>query len=132
MTDTNLTVVGNRTGDAEALQTDTDSLGSLGSTLHALLDGDSSTTYVCPLGILKADTLSVLANLVRINTNTIANLISLFDILYTVFIKSSNNLLDSALLALEFHFSYHSCLSLYYSLRGSILLTTPCSALVRP
>ena len=105
MTDTNLTVVGNRTGDAEALQTDTDSLGSLGSALHTLLDGDGGTTNVCPLGVLKADTLSVLANLVRINADALANLISLFDILDTVFVQSGNNLLDSALLAFELYFS---------------------------
>ena len=107
MSDTNLTVISHRTWDAEALQTDTDSLSSLSSSLHALLDGDSSTANISPFGILKADTLSVLANLIRINTCFFANLISLFDILDTILVKRSNHLLDTALLAFKTYFSYH-------------------------
>ena len=83
MAKTYLTVIGNRTGDAEALQTDTDVLGSLNSalvtSLLTLLESDGATYYVSPLGVLKADRLSLLTSLVRINAITVTNLVSLFN-----------------------------------------------------
>ena len=131
MAETYLAVISYRTGDAEALQTDTDGLGCISSCLNTLLDGDSGTTNVCPLSILEADTLSLFAHQIRINTSLFADLISLFYATDTICIQSSQHLLLAALLAFITYFSNHSCVS-PYSLRGSIDLTTPCSAVVRP
>ena len=131
VTQTHLAVVGHRAGDAERLQTDTDGLGSVGGILHALLDGDGCTAYVGPFRILKADALGVLANLVGVHTGFLANGVGLFDGLDAVGIQSGDDLVDATLLTLEFHFSYHGFF-LLYSLRGSIVFTTPCSAFVRP
>ena len=75
MTQTHLTVVGNRTGDTEALQTDTDSLGSVSGSLHTLLDSDSGTTNVCPLSVLEANALCVLTHLIGVNTSFFTNLV---------------------------------------------------------
>ncbi len=131
VSDTYLAVVGNRTGDAEALQTDTDSLGSLGSILHALLDSDGCTADVCPLGILETDALSVFTHLVGVDTCIFANLVCLLDAVDTILLQSSKHLVDAALLTFKTYFSYHILIP-PYSLRGSIALTTPCSAVVRP
>ena len=83
MTQANLTVIGYRTGNAEALQTDTDVLGSLDSALVTglltLLESDGATYNVSPLGVLKADRLSLLTSLVRIDAVTVTNLVSLFN-----------------------------------------------------
>ena len=129
---TNLTVVGNRTRDAECLQTHADSLCTISSSLAAALDGDGSTANVCPLCILEADTLSVLTHLIRINTCSLANLVSLFYALDTLSVEGSENLRLATLLTFVTYFSNHVFVSPYYSLRGSIALTTPCSAVVRP
>ena len=132
MTDTYLAVVSHRTGDAESLQTDTDSLGSISSIRATLLQSDGATYYISPLGVLKTDHLRLFAGLVRIQASCFADGISLFDVLDTIFVQGSENLLHSAVLALKFHFSNHIAGPPYYSLRGSIDLTIPCSGFVRP
>ena len=99
--------VSSRSGDAEALQTDADGLSSLGSCLDLLLDCDGGTAHISPFCILEADALGVLANLVGVNTYVLANLVCLFYVFDAVGVEGSQNLLDSALLALETYFSYH-------------------------
>ena len=145
MADTDLTVVGNRTGDAEALQTNTDSLSSVSSILHALLNGDGGTADVCPLSVLEADALRVLTHLVRIYTCLVTNLVGFFNAVDAILLQSSKNLVNTALLTLKLYFSYHrnnrflilnlqsvNLSILNYSLRGSIAFTAPCSLVVRP
>ncbi len=61
VTNTYLAVVSHRTRDTEGLQTDTDSLGSVSGVLAAFLQRDSGTYYVSPLGVLKTNTLGLLA-----------------------------------------------------------------------
>ncbi len=107
MTQTYLTVVGNTTGDAEALQTDTDSLGSVSGSLHTLLNGNGGTANVCPLGVLKTDTLSVLTHLIGVNTCLITNLVGFLNTIDAILFQSCKNLVDTALLALKLYFSYH-------------------------
>ena len=83
MAKTNLTVIGYRTGNAETLKADTDVLGSLDSALVTglltLLESDGATYNVSPLGVLKADRLSLLTSLVRIDAVAVTNLVSLFN-----------------------------------------------------
>ena len=132
MADAHLAVVGYGAGDAECLQADADGLGSVGSILAALLDGDGRTYHVSPLGVLEANHLRVFASLIRIQTGLFANSVRLFDIFDAVLVQSSQNLLHTTVLTLKLHFSYHSLVPPYYSLRGSIALTIPCSGFVRP
>ena len=105
VTKTNLTVVGNRTWDTERLETDTDGLGSVGSILAALLDGDGSTYHVSPLSVLEADGLSFLASEIRIDAGFLANFVSFLNVFDSVLIQSSDNLLDATILRLKFNFS---------------------------
>ena len=105
VTKTNLTVVGNRARDTERLETDTDSLGSVGSILAALLDSDGSTYHVSPLSVLEADGLSFLASEIRIDTGFLANFVSFLNVFDSVLIQSSDNLLDATILRLKFNFS---------------------------
>ena len=79
MTDTYLTVVSYRTRDTEGLQTDTDSLGSVSGVLAAFLQRDCRTYYIRPLGVLKTNTLGLLAGQIRIEAVLLANLVSLLD-----------------------------------------------------
>ena len=96
--DTNLAVVGNRTGDTEALQTLTNIVGSLNSVLCLFLQSDSGTYYISPLCVLKANHLCFLTSLVRIDAGCITNLISLFDGGDTVAVQTSKDLLDTTVL----------------------------------
>ena len=99
--DTYLTVVGDRSCDAECLQALADSLCGVGSRRAALLDCDSRAYDVCPLGILEADRLSLLAHLVGVDTFLIADALGLLDALYAVLRKHSVDVVDSALVALK-------------------------------
>ena len=121
MTQTHLTVVGNRTGDTEALQTDTDSLGSVSGSLHTLLDSDSGTTNVCPLSVLEANALCVLTHLIGVNTSFFTNLVGFLNTIDAILFQSSKNLVDTALLTLKLYFSNHSLLR-SASVRASKLL----------
>ena len=131
MSQTYLTVVSHTSGDAESLQSDTDGLGALGSALAALLDSDSSTGDVSPLCIFKADALCVLANLIRIDAQLVANFVCLFEVLDAIGLEGSVDLCLTTLLAFVLNFSNHTVVP-PYSLRGSIDLTMPWSAVVRP
>ena len=95
MSETHLTVISDRTWDTECLKTDTDSLSGLCSVLASFLQSDGSSYYICPFRILEADRLRIFASLIRIKTILLANGVSLFDILDTVFVKGSENLFDS-------------------------------------
>ena len=79
VTDTYLTVVSYRTRDTECLQTDTDSLGSVSGVLAAFLQRDCRTYYIRPFGVLKTNTLGLLAGQIRIEAVLLANLVSLLD-----------------------------------------------------
>ncbi|EJW94940.1 membrane protein [gut metagenome] len=107
MTDTYLTIVSYRTGDAECLKTFTDVLSSLYSVLSLLLERNSRTYNVSPLCVLEADHLGAFALLIRIKTILFANLVSLFNIFDTVLVKSSKNLLNATVLAFKLYFSNH-------------------------
>ena len=132
VSDTYFTVIGHRTRNTESLQTDTDSFGSVGCILASLLQCDGRTYHVSPLCIFEANHLGFFASLVRIQTSFFTDFVSLFNIFDTVFVQCSQNLLDTTVLTFKFHFSNHNLVPPYYSLRGSIDLTIPCSGFVRP
>ena len=123
MTNTYLTVVSHRTRDAEALQTNTDSLGSISSSLYTFLDSDSSTTNICPLGILKADTLCFLAHQIWVNTSLFTNLVGLFNTVDAILLQSCKNLVDTAFLTLKLYFSNHRRSSLFFTWINSLYCT---------
>ena len=67
VTDAHLTVVGHRAGDAKCLQPFADGLGSFGSRLAALFDGDGRTYDISPFRILETDGLGLLAHLIGVD-----------------------------------------------------------------
>ena len=91
MSETYFTVISYRTRNTECLKSDTDSLGSFSSVLAAFLQCDGCSYYISPFGILEADRLRVFASLIRIKTILLANSVSFFDILDTVFVKGSED-----------------------------------------
>ena len=95
MAKTNLAVFSNGTGDTESLKTDTDSGSSISSLFAALLNSNSATYSVSPLCILKADRLSFFNNFVRVDTVSIANVLTLINRVNSKFLKSSKNLRKS-------------------------------------
>src|SRR5574344_686799 len=115
MTQTYFTILCYRSRNTERLQTYTNSLSAVSCSLAALLQSDSSTNNISPLGILKADALSLLASFIRIQAELVANCVSLFNIFNTVSIKSSKNLLHSTVLILKINFSNHILVSLFFT-----------------
>ena len=79
VSETNLTVFGNRTVDAEALQTDSDVLSSFLSVLSACLKSDSSAYAVCPAYVFKADRLNSLSNFIRIEACSLTDFTALLN-----------------------------------------------------
>ncbi len=93
VTETNLTLVSNRTGDTESLEAFTDSSSSVSSLCAALLDSDSAAYSVSPLSILEADRLDAFNELVYIETLCLTYLSTLFDRVDAVFLDNSKDLL---------------------------------------
>ena len=78
MTETNFSVVSNRTRDTEGLETETDLFSSLCSGLNAVLYSDSGTYYVSPASVLEAYRLDTLNYVICVNALFIAYCLSLF------------------------------------------------------
>ena len=115
VTYTYLAVVSHRARDTECLQTDTDSLGSVSGVLAAFLQRDCRTYYIRPFGVLKTNTLGLLAGQIRIEAVLLANLVSLLDGSDTVSVQSGENLFLAAVLRLKFYFTNHSLSSLVFA-----------------
>ena len=60
MTETDLALKGDRTGDTESLQPRTEGSGDLGGDLQVLLDRDGRAEDISPAGVLKTDRLDLL------------------------------------------------------------------------
>ncbi len=99
---TNLAVFSNRAGNAEALQTDTDSGSGVRSFGATLLDGDGCADNICPLSILKADGLGFFDDLVRINAVSIADLLALVDGVDSVFLQCCEDLCLASFITFKF------------------------------
>ena len=98
VTQTNLSLVCNRTRDAESLKTLADGSSSVSSSAAALLDCDGSTNGVCPLCVFEADRLNALYHLVYIQTGSLGNFRSALDGIDAVFLQNSQNLCFSSLI----------------------------------
>ena len=101
MTETYLAVVGNRSGDAECLQTFADSLCRVGCVYATLLDSDSRAYDVSPLRILEADRLRLLAHLVGIETFLLANRFRILNTVDTILCKHGIDFIYAALVTFK-------------------------------
>ena len=106
MTETDLTVLGNRAGDAERLKTDTDCGSGVSGLCAALLDCDSGAYRVSPLCVFKADRLCFFNNLIGVDALGVANFLALVDRVDTVFLESGENLRFSSFVT--FKLSYYT------------------------
>ena len=105
MTQTYLAVLGNRAGNAEALQTDTDSGSGVSGLYATLLDCDSGANRVCPLCILECDGLCFFDDLIGVDTLRVANFLTFVDGGNAVFLESGKDLRLASLVSLKFcHF----------------------------
>ena len=108
MAESDLTVIGDRTGDAEALQAFANIFCSLDCIFCLFLQRDGGAYDIGPLRVFEAYHLGLLTSLVRIETCCVTDLVGFFDILDAVFVERSENLLDTAVLTFKFYFSNHS------------------------
>ena len=130
--ETYFAVVGYRAGNAEGLQADTDGFGSFGGVFAAFFQGDGATYDVGPLGVFEADGLGLFAGFVGVKTILVADGVCLFDVFDAVFVESSDDLFDTAFLALEFTSLIIVSCPPCYSFRGSMYFTAPASFEKRP
>ena len=99
--DTNLTVVGNRTGNTEGLQAEADLFCCVSCVCYAVLDGDCRADNVCPTCVFKADRLNALYHVIYINALFVTNLFCLFNRGDAVLFQLSIDLVDSSLITLK-------------------------------
>ena len=96
-----LPVLGNRTGDAEGLEAHTDALGGLGGGLDALLQSDGRAHAVGPAGILKADGLDALDDVVGVEAGGLADVAALLHAGNSVLRQDGIDLVDSSFVAFK-------------------------------
>ena len=101
VTDTDLSVVCDRTRDAEGLQAETDFLRCVGSCLYTVLNRDCRADDVGPTGIFKTNWLNALYQIVYINPLVIADLLGLFDRSDAVLVQLCIDLVDSSFIAFK-------------------------------
>ena len=102
MAKTNLSVLSNRAGDTESLKTDTDSSSSVSCLGAARLDCDSCAYNICPLSVFEADGLCFFNDLIRVDTVSIADILTLVDRLNTIFVKSREGFRLTSLVTFKF------------------------------
>jgi hypothetical protein len=103
-----LAVVSNGARYAESLEAFADSLGSVSSSLAALLDSDSSAEGVSPLSVLESDRLEALYDLVGINALLVADLLGFVQILDLIFLANLIDGVNAALIAFKCCHCIHS------------------------
>ena len=118
MSDADFAVVSDGAGDAEALETFANVVGSLDSVFCSFFEGDGSTYNVCPFSVFEANHLSLLTGFVRVETCFFTNFVGFFDGSDTVCVQTSKNLLDATVLRFELNFSKHNNSSLFLVLTG--------------
>ena len=96
-----LAVLGNRAGDAEGLQALADGLGSVGSGGHVLLQSDGGAHAVRPGGVLKADGLDALDDVVGVEASGLADVAALLHAGNSVLSQDGIDLVDSSLVAFK-------------------------------
>ena len=106
---TDLTLIGYRTGDTEGLKSLANSFGGLCGRLDALLDGDGGAHGVSPGGVFKADGLNALYDTVCIHTCGVADGFGILHILDAVLVEHGEDLIDSSFVSFK---GNHSCTSI--------------------
>ena len=101
VSETDLSVLGDRTGDAERLQTDADRSRRIGSLGAARLDGDRRAYGVRPDRVFKADGLRAAHDLVAIDALGKADLFALFDGGNAVLFEDAVDLIDPPLISFK-------------------------------
>ena len=96
-----LTVLSHRASNAECLETNADFSGSVLGLRAALLDSHSRTDGVGPLGVLEANRLGFLYDLVGVDSGLVADLLALEDRLDAVGLESGENLGLAALVTFK-------------------------------
>ena len=118
VTETDFAVICDGTGNAEGLETFTESLGDFGSNGLTALDGDSRADEVSPAGIFKADRLNVFDALIDVETFVLADLFGFFNGGDSVVVQKLVDLIDTAFIAFkQWHGNDSS-----YALRGLMTL----------
>ena len=118
MTYTHLTIIRNRSGNAEGLQAFTKGCCNVNSFGFAFFDGNGCPYRVCPAGILKTDRLDIFDNFGNIHTIGITNFFSLFQAFHTIFFQYRKDLVDPPVVTFK---QCHD--DSPYSSRGSMVLT---------
>ncbi len=125
---TYFSVLGNRAGNAERLKTYTDFSSGVSGFFATGFDGNGSTDGVCPNCVFKANRLGSSDDFVAVNTLGESDFFALFDRADAVFFQDGEDLcLTSFIVFKQCHVS-----SSYHSLRGSMYLTAPSSAVNLP
>ena len=96
-----LTVLGHGAGDAESLEALADSLGSVGSGGHILLQRDGSAHAVRPGSVLKADGLDALDDFVGVEAGSLADVPALLHAGNSVLSQDGIDLVDSSFVAFK-------------------------------
>ena len=92
VTETNLTLISNRTRNAECLEAFADCSGSVGSSGAVLLDSDSAAYCVSPLSVLEADGLDLLNFMIDVKTLCLADVGTFLDGVDAVVLQNSKDL----------------------------------------
>ena len=101
VSDTNLTLVCNRTGDTESLKACADPSGCLCSALCVLLDGDGCAQLISPLYILKTDGLCALYDAVGIYALAVGKRFNFLKIFESVLVKDRLQLRHTSFIILK-------------------------------
>ena len=101
MTETNLSLIRNRTGNAEGLQTYAESFRSFRSMLATFLDCYSRANGVRPDCVFKADRLNASYYSVNVNAFVKSNLFAFFNIFNAVFGETLIDLIDSSFVSFK-------------------------------
>ena len=99
--ETDFSVVGDGAGDAEGLKAFADGGSSVRSFSAALLDGDGGADGVSPCGVFEADRLDALDHVVDLEACVFGDLLCFFDVLDTILVQDSGDLIDSSLVVFK-------------------------------
>ena len=127
--DTDLTLVSDGTGNTESLQAYADPFCCLCSGLRVLFHGDRRSELICPFDILEADGLCTLNDAVGIHALAVCKSLYILKALEAVLVKNGLQLRHTSFIVFK---QSHVAAPPSYSLRGSIHLTAPSSAVKRP
>ena len=101
MAETDLSLIGNRTWDAERLKTDTESFGSFCGVSATFLYSDCRADGVSPNGVFKTNGLNAADDSVNVNAFVKRNFFAFFNIFNAVFGETLIDLIDSSFVSFK-------------------------------